>query len=365
MSQNPLDPPDPPQRQFKGVWLCAAILDNEELSPAEKILIAEIDSLTHPEKACYASNEFLARRMHLSEAHMRDTLAELTGGGYLVRLAFTGRVTLRCVHPTLSSNASCAQTLIQRYGVELQKDGPHKKKVSKGPDSSYRKNPIPKDSYRKNPTPGGSPRENPIAEVVDCRPQPSGKSDTKTPKAENRKDNNNAEPVRATPTPDPEAVMVVSSGSRPYEAQAESDAEPLEDLETDFGLNPEQAGKLRVHYKRRGVAYVEEKAELTRAEPRKNAAAFFMLALEKNWKAPVKIDKKAKPAKPEPSKEKAPARPDYSAQWELWQRASDEQREAWRQDHLIRQTEPRPGEKPRTAFLARLHGLTQPEGVAA
>lgn len=180
---------------------------------------------------------------------------------------------------------------------------------------------------------------------------------TTTPCA--RGDSKAADPTK------PAAVVVVSSGSGFYEAQAEDDAETLEDLETDFGLNPEQAGKLRVHHKRRGIAYVEEKAELTRAEPRKNAAAFFMLALEKNWKAPVKLDKKVKPTKPEPSKEKVPARPDYSAQWELWQRASDEQREAWRQDHIIRQTEPKPGEKPRTAFLARLHGLTQPEGVAA
>ena len=159
-------------------------------------------------------------------------------------------------------------------------------------------------------------------------------------------------------------VVVVSSGSGSYEAQTESDAETLEDLETGFGLNPEQASQLRVCYKRRGIAYVEEKAELTRAEPLKNAA-FFMLALEKGWESPVKIDKKAKPAKPEPSREKMPARPDYSAQWELWQRASDEQREAWRRDYIIRQTEPKPGEKPRTAFLARLHGLTQPQEAVA
>ena len=61
-------------------------------------------------------------------------------------------------------------------------------------------------------------------------------------------------------------VVVVSSGSGSYEAQTESDAETLEDLETGFGLNPEQASQLRVCYKRRGIAYVEEKAELTRAQ---------------------------------------------------------------------------------------------------
>lgn len=222
--------------------------------------------------------------------------------------------------------------------------------------------PLPPQNLRPSPAgpaPGGAKHsKNTPAESAPktLEEEPSEETSTTTQHA--------GEQTKAT-QPTKNEVVVVSSGSRSYEAQAENDAETLEDLESDFGLNPEQAGKLRACYKRQGIAYVEEKAELTRAEPRKNAAAFFMLALEKNWKAPVKIDKKTKPTKPEPPKEEVPARPDYSAQWELWQRASDEQREAWRQDHLIRQLEPKAGEKPRTAFLARLQGLTQPQEAVA
>src|SRR4051794_39263324 len=151
MSGPVLDPPAP-QRQFKGVWLCAAVLDDEALSPAEKILLAEIDSLTHPEKACYASNEFLAKRLHLSAAHMRDTLAELTSNGYLIRISFTGRVTLRCVHPTLSGNPQCINGLLEVYGIKLPPGDPSwKPGKQKASDTRYRKNPTPKNSPRKNP----------------------------------------------------------------------------------------------------------------------------------------------------------------------------------------------------------------------
>jgi hypothetical protein len=43
------------KRAFKGVWICAAIFLDEKLTPAEKILLAEIDSLTTDEQGYYAS----------------------------------------------------------------------------------------------------------------------------------------------------------------------------------------------------------------------------------------------------------------------------------------------------------------------
>jgi hypothetical protein len=376
-------PPTPadPKREFKGVWICAALWEDTELNPTEKFLIAEVDSLCGNGKPCFASNEFLSQRLQTTPKYMNNMLYVLTQARYLVRLAFTGRHTLRCVHPLLSSNPAAVHTLLQKYKVNLR-DGeswesrPHKRakpqegtevwegslhknvKAGQGADpceSSVHKNVKPESRVHKNVKAGFTNAG--IQRSQECEPETSRGTKEKTTTTARV----HAEGAPATEAP----VVVVSSGAGFHEAQAESDAETLEDLGSDFGLNPEQAGKLRVYYKRHGMAYVEEKAELTRAEPRKNAAAFFMRALEKDWKAPVKLDKKAKPTKPEPSKEKAPARPDYSAQWELWQGASDEQREAWRQDHLIRQLEPKAGEKPRTAFLARLHGLTQPEGVAA
>ena len=138
----------PPHRRFKGVWISAAIWDDPELSPTEKFLIAEVDSLCGKdedgkEHACYAGNEHLATRLHVSASHMRDMLAELTTRGYIVRLSFTGRSTHRCINPDLSSDPRFAKRLITKYKSS--------------------------DRYRKNPIAGiGQPLE-----------QPSDKSDTK------------------------------------------------------------------------------------------------------------------------------------------------------------------------------------------
>jgi hypothetical protein len=43
------------KRGFKGVWLCAAIYESQELSAVEKLLLAEIDALTTELDACYAT----------------------------------------------------------------------------------------------------------------------------------------------------------------------------------------------------------------------------------------------------------------------------------------------------------------------
>lgn len=107
-----------PKRQFKGVWLCVALLDDEGLSPAEKILLAEVDSLTHPEKGCYANNDFLSKRLHVTKIHINGLLSDLTRSGYLIRLGFNGRQTFRCVHPALSSNAATVHALMKTKGIE-------------------------------------------------------------------------------------------------------------------------------------------------------------------------------------------------------------------------------------------------------
>ena len=84
-------------------------------SPTEKFLVAEIDSLSGNDEPCFAGNAHLAEHLQTSQAHMRDMLAELTARGYLVRLGFIGRQTLRCARPDLSSNPDGARRLINRY----------------------------------------------------------------------------------------------------------------------------------------------------------------------------------------------------------------------------------------------------------
>jgi hypothetical protein len=121
-----------PKREFKGVWICAALWEDAELNPTEKFLIAEVDSLCGNGKPCFASNEFLSQRLQTTPKYMNNMLYVLTQARYLVRLAFTGRHTLRCAHPLLSSNPATVHALLQKYKVKLR-DGeswesrPHKR----------------------------------------------------------------------------------------------------------------------------------------------------------------------------------------------------------------------------------------------
>jgi hypothetical protein len=66
----------------------------------------------------------------------------------------------------------------------------------------------------------------------------------------------------------------------------------------------------------------------------------------------------------EPDPPAAPA-PTFEAEAALWASASQEQRGAWlTADQFLRDTQPKPGEKPRLAFLSRLHLVTKPNANA-
>src|SRR4051794_207446 len=128
-----------PPRQFKGVWFCADLWENRELTWTEKALLAEIDSLSGRGQACFAGNEHLAERLNVKPTHMREMLAKLTDLGYLVRLAFDGRRTLRCVNPEVSSNPTASRHLMEAHQV---------------PESSYRIKPKAQGKYRLKPRSG-------------------------------------------------------------------------------------------------------------------------------------------------------------------------------------------------------------------
>jgi hypothetical protein len=114
------------------------------------------------------------------------------------------------------------------------------------------------------------------------------------------------------------------------------------------------------------MTFVREQAEIVRSNPKiENAAGAFETACDspEGWKRRKSAAKKATRRKPPEPKPEEPqpvgTNPDYSAQWQLWQAASEEQRNLWRQDEVIRRFEPRVGSQPRSAFLARLYTLTE------
>jgi hypothetical protein len=92
------------KRAFKGVWICAAIFLDERLTPSEKMLLAEIDSLTTEDHGCYASNAHFAKRLGVTESRANHVLSRLTREGYIVRVCYDGRISHRVVAPEYSSN---------------------------------------------------------------------------------------------------------------------------------------------------------------------------------------------------------------------------------------------------------------------
>jgi hypothetical protein len=185
-----------PHRRFKGVWICASIWDDPDLSPVQKFLIAEIDALcgkddeTGEEHACFAGKEFLSKRLHVAPDHMRNMLADLTTRGYLVRLGFTGRQTLRCVRPDLSSNPQCAEDLIK------------------------------KNRSHKKVTPG----------VTFSGQQGSQKSDTEIPNRDTNRETTTTSHERSTPDAPVAGPVVVAS--------------LISSLREEFGLNKKQSLKV-------------------------------------------------------------------------------------------------------------------------
>jgi hypothetical protein len=330
MSQNPVDPPAAPQRHFKGVWLCAALLDDEHLSPAAKILLAEIDSLTHPQKACHASNEFLAKRLHVTPVHMNGLLSDLTQAGYVIRLAFTGRQTLRCVHPLFSSNAETIYGLLSQYGIKLPEERPCLVKATQGclgfypkAEAESRVGKKPKAEHRVGKKPKAALAKNPTQPWQKSQPEISSTdiketTTTTTPPA--------AANAASTPAP---SVVVAPSGDG-FEAEEKAREERLEMLRAEFRLNPGQANEVRRIAKDKGLAYLEERVSYTRRNAKKNRTAYLLKLLHEDAQITVEPDHKPKRhLKPDPKPEAAPSEPkaDFSAELTWWQSATEAQKE--------------------------------------
>jgi hypothetical protein len=78
-------------RDFKGVWIKKEIWLNTDLSIIEKVLLVEIDSLDNSDRGCFASNEYLASFVQLSEGRVANIISDLKKRGYIIQLFFDGR----------------------------------------------------------------------------------------------------------------------------------------------------------------------------------------------------------------------------------------------------------------------------------
>jgi hypothetical protein len=251
-------------RKFKGVWICAELWDHDGLSYAEKFLVAEIDSLCDKDKPCFASNEFLAKRLKIAPRYMNNMLAKLTADGFLHRLGFNGRSTLRCVSPEISSNPAAARQLIKKYSVH--KNVKAKRRVHKNVKAEFTQE-LSLTSQK-------------------CEPEISSRETQK------RNDDDQLKlhtQVAATPS----VVLVASS----WPNEDDEATEIAEKLTEKLKLSYDQSKTVQSYLNQGGKGYVLEKVALTRSKDLRNAGGFFIRALEKDYREPVTNTKPPAPPK--------------------------------------------------------------------
>lgn len=73
------------RREFKGVWIPAALYLEGGLTWAEKLILLEVDSFTANDLPCFVSNEHLASFTQSSLSTIEKAISRLTKEGYLTR----------------------------------------------------------------------------------------------------------------------------------------------------------------------------------------------------------------------------------------------------------------------------------------
>jgi hypothetical protein len=146
----------------------------------------------------------------------------------------------------------------------------------------------------------------------------------------------------------------------PVNAAPEDEVKPtLVELVREFGLSGSRETALQRYVAREGLQYLLDKAEIVRSSPRANAGQAFMAALKGDWQKPKTIDKK-KPVRKASTTENLhredALKIDLDGLSRTWITASDQQRSDWlaAMPAEAQLFAPRPGQKPRTAFLAKL-----------
>ncbi len=88
-----------PKREFKGIWMSAWLWTHPDLSCFEKMLLAEIDSLSSKKKkrGCYASNGYLGKHFNTTAGTVAVALSKLRKMRLVENKGFDGRTREICV----------------------------------------------------------------------------------------------------------------------------------------------------------------------------------------------------------------------------------------------------------------------------
>jgi hypothetical protein len=271
------------KRAFKGVWICAAIFLDERLTPAEKILLAEIDSLTTEDHGCYASNAHFAKRLGVTESRANHVLARLTREGYIVRVCYDGRISHRVVAPEYSSNPATSRRLIER-NRRLAKN--NSSELSRLEDSNSELLKIAALPCQK-----GQSRTARNKDALLLKKIPTENTNRKTTTTYPDVDNEEADVMKSAETSSSRRCSqpIFQIGSHDSPAAALGDRLAVELVAEEFGLSSKQRQRVTEFFESHGQGYVRSKAEIVRSEPRKNAAGALLAALRDDWRAPVPV----------------------------------------------------------------------------
>ena len=87
------EPNDEQKRGFTGYWIPVEIVNDPDLRPTDKLLIAEIYALQKSDpRGCRAGNEHLARHVGMTAGSVANAISRLRRMGYIENIRFDGRV---------------------------------------------------------------------------------------------------------------------------------------------------------------------------------------------------------------------------------------------------------------------------------
>ena len=107
-----------PQPGFTGIFIPVEILEMDDLSPNEVILLSWIAALSSNEKgACFASNEYLSKKLKVKENTIAKSISNLRKKGLIEDVSFDGRVRLmRSLHYRKADEIQTKKTIQTRVG---------------------------------------------------------------------------------------------------------------------------------------------------------------------------------------------------------------------------------------------------------
>lgn len=94
------------KRDFKGIWIPASIWERPDLSGTERVLLAEVFSLSSRDEGCTATNKYFSQFFHVSERTVSGAIASLVAKGLLKADAFDGRRRVLRVSPEVRAAGS-------------------------------------------------------------------------------------------------------------------------------------------------------------------------------------------------------------------------------------------------------------------